>query len=66
MGAQMPYNNRYLFDVLAIPLPQTVNLTITIGVQCVNEGEGQRGFETVPVTLPALMVTPQPAIGYSF
>ena len=58
MRAQTPYQNRYLFDVLAIPLPQTVNRTITIGVQHVNEGEGQSGFETVPVTLPALAVTP--------
>jgi hypothetical protein len=58
MRAQTPYNNRYLFDVLAIPLPQTVNRTITIDVQRVSEGEGQGGFETVSVTLPARAITP--------
>ena len=58
MRAQTPYKNRYLFDVLAIPLPQTVNRAITIGVQHVNEGEGQSGFETVQITLPALAATP--------
>lgn len=54
LRAQTPHSNRYLFDVLAIPLPQTVDRTITIGVQRVTTGEGQSIFETTPVTLPAL------------
>jgi len=53
--AQSPYKNRYLFDVLTIPLPSAVSSTITIGVQQVNEGGGQSTFETVQYTLPALM-----------
>ena len=54
MRAQAPYSNRYLFDVLAIPLPQKASRIITVGVQRVTTGEGQSSFETVPVTLPAL------------
>jgi hypothetical protein len=52
--AQTPYKNRYLFDVLTIPLPQAVSRTVTIGVQQVNEGGGQSTFETVQYTLPTL------------
>lgn len=54
--AQTPFKNRYLFDSLAIPLPQTVNRTITVGVQRVTAGEGQSIFETISVVLPALAV----------
>jgi len=35
-------------------VPQTMDRTVTIGVQQVNEGEGQSGFETVQIVLPAL------------
>lgn len=52
--AQSVYQQRYLFDVLAIPLPQTAARTITIGLQQVNEGGGQSPFKTVQVSLPAL------------
>jgi len=54
MRAQMPYDSRYLFDALAIPLPQKMSRTITVGVQRVTDGEGQSDFETVKMTLPAL------------
>ncbi|MCB0011749.1 MAG: hypothetical protein KDE34_07605 [Anaerolineales bacterium] len=56
--AQQPYLNRYLFDNLAIPLPQTASRTITIGVQQVLAGGGQSAFKVVPVTLPALIASP--------
>ena len=56
--AQQPYLNRYLFDNLAIPLPQTASRTITIGVQQVLVGGGQSAFMVVPVTLPALIASP--------
>jgi hypothetical protein len=52
--AQEPYLERYLFDVLSLPVPQTTDRTVTIGVQQVNEGEGQSDFETVQTVLPAL------------
>jgi len=54
MRAQAPYENRDLFDVLALPLPQNASRTVTIGVQRVSAGEGQSAFETVSVVLPAL------------
>jgi hypothetical protein len=53
--AQPPYQNRYLFDVLSLPVPETRDRNVTIGVQQVNEGEGQSDFETVQIVLPALV-----------
>lgn len=51
--AQSPYQNYYLFDSLSLPLPQSANRIVTIGVQQVNEGEGQSGFITAQLMLPA-------------
>lgn len=56
--AQTAQEGRYLFDVLAIPIPQTVNRTITIGVQRVNDGGGQSKFAVVPIVLPAVAPSP--------
>lgn len=53
MRAQTPYQGKYLFDTLAIPLPQSDNRKITIGVQRVTSGEGQSNFVTCEVTLEA-------------
>jgi hypothetical protein len=53
--AQPPYKNQYLFDVLSIPLSQTADRTITIGVQQVNEGGGQSAFEIAHLVLQALV-----------
>jgi len=52
--AQLPYENYMLFDVLAIPLPQTLARDITVGIQQVNDGEGQSAFKTVQVNLLAM------------
>lgn len=54
MCDQALYNSRYLYDVLTIPLPQTVSRKITVGVQRVTDGGGQSDFETVEVVLPTL------------
>ena len=53
--AQSPYQSHYLFDSLSLPLPQSVDRTITIGIQQVNEGEGQSGFITAQLMLPAVL-----------
>lgn len=50
-GAQTAYNNRYLYDVLSLPIPQRVYRTVTIGVQRVNEAGGQSNFQTVHTVL---------------
>jgi len=53
--AQSPYQNHYLFDSLSLPLPQSADRTITVGVQQVNAGEGQSGFMIAQLTLPAAL-----------
>jgi hypothetical protein len=52
---QAVYENQYLYDVLAIPLPQTVSRIITIGIQRVNDGGAQSDFKTLVVDLPPLL-----------
>jgi hypothetical protein len=55
MQAQSAYKNLYLYDILAIPLPQKVSSQITIGVQRVGDGGAQSRFETLLVDLPPLI-----------
>lgn len=57
-GAQEAEGGLYLFDLLPLPIPQTVNATVTIGVQPVNEGGGQGGFQIGTMVLPAAATTP--------
>jgi len=54
LQAQAVYKNQYLYDILAIPLPQTAIRKITIGVQRVGDGGAQSDFETLVVDLPPL------------
>ncbi len=51
--AQSAQSQRFLYDVLAIPIPRNLDRTITIGVQRVNDAQGQSNFETVHLTLSA-------------
>jgi len=53
-GAQESLDGFTLFDVIALPIPQHVNRTVTIGVQRVVNGGPQSDFVAVPVDLPAL------------
>ncbi len=55
--AQSPYQNHYLFDSLSLPLPQSADRTITIGIQQVNEGDGQSGFVTAQLILRGALLT---------
>jgi hypothetical protein len=52
-GAQTAENGLFLYDVLSLPIPKNVNRTVTIGVQQVNEAEGQSNFSTVHFVLSA-------------
>lgn len=51
--AQEVQKDRYLYDVLSLPIPANVNRVITIGIQRVNEGGGQSDFQTVQIVLEA-------------
>lgn len=51
-GAQPAHAQRYLFDVLSIPIPENQVRTVTIGVQAESAGGGQSGFTVVPVLIP--------------
>jgi hypothetical protein len=53
-GAQDLHNQRYIYDILSLPVPAKQDRTITLGIQCVNEGGGQSSFITTPVQIPAL------------
>lgn len=55
--AQSPYQNHYLFDSLSLPLPQSADRTITIGIQQVNEGDGQSGFVTAQLILRGALLS---------
>jgi len=44
-----------LYDIIALPIPQYVGRTVTIGVQRVAEGGLQSDFMTVPLFIPPLV-----------
>ncbi|MFJ7765854.1 hypothetical protein [Bacillus toyonensis] len=52
-GAQKAQDGEILYDVIALPIPQHVNRTITIGVHSVNEGGLQSNFYTAQVVISA-------------
>jgi hypothetical protein len=53
-GVQTAENGLFLYDVFSLPVPKNVNRTVTIGVQQVNEAEGQSNFSTVQMVLNAM------------
>jgi len=44
-----------LYDVIALPIPQHVGRTVTIGVQRVSDGGLQSDFTAIPVLIPPLV-----------
>ena len=54
-GGQEAQMGALLYDVLALPIPQHVGRTVTIGVQRVAEGGLQSDFTTVVFVIPPLV-----------
>jgi hypothetical protein len=54
-GGQEAQMGAVLYDVLALPIPQHVGRTVTIGVQRVAEGGVQSEFTTVAFVIPPLV-----------
>jgi hypothetical protein len=53
--AQEAHLGTSLYDVMALPIPQHIGRTVTIGVQRVGGGGVQSDFTVVPVLIPALI-----------
>lgn len=51
-GIQAAHDGQFLFDVLPLPVPRRIPMSITLGVQQVNEGGARSAFSVLPVTLP--------------
>jgi hypothetical protein len=52
---QEPHIGTALYDVIALPIPQHVGRTVTIGVQRVSDGGLQSDFTAIPVLIPPLV-----------
>jgi hypothetical protein len=54
-AAQSAYQNQYLYDLLALPIPTQVKRTVTFGLQAVNDAGGESPFVVLPLELEALV-----------
>ncbi len=50
-GSQIAYKGRVLYDLLSLPIPRLIDRMVTIGVQQVNQGQGQSKFQTVHIII---------------